>query len=168
MNRRRLAIEPWRDAMLHVARNLDLRLGGPAVKLDAQPPRRTIYARIERRDLDPLLRLYDFPPPTAHNPGRTATTTPLQQLFVLNGDFFQQQAARLVELVLRDEADREERVQRLYEILFQRSASAEELRLARAFLDVETSVKSPPGAQHQRWVEYCHVLLGSNEFMFVD
>ena len=40
-----------------------------------------------------LLQLYGFPEATMHSPDRETTTTPLQQLFVMNSPFLRDQAA---------------------------------------------------------------------------
>src|SRR4051812_45982215 len=69
--------------------------GAPQDLGDLKNRRRTIYGIVKRRELNDLLRLNDFPDPTAHSPARVPTTTPLQQLFVLNSPFIQQQAAAL-------------------------------------------------------------------------
>ena len=46
MNRRRLDVEAWRDALLAVSGKLDPTLGGPTIDLDsAGNRRRTVYAR---------------------------------------------------------------------------------------------------------------------------
>ena len=88
MNRRRLDVEAWRDAMLAVAGRLDATIGGPSVSLDAPANhRRTVYAAISRHDLAWMLRLFDFPDPNITSGGRVETTVPLQQLFVLNSEF---------------------------------------------------------------------------------
>ena len=87
MNRRRLDVEAWRDAMLAVAGRLDESLGGPSVGLDAPGNRRrTAYAAVSRHDLAWMLRLFDFPDPNITSGGRVETTVPLQQLFVLNSE----------------------------------------------------------------------------------
>src|SRR5262249_52712060 len=107
MSRRRLEVEAWRDAMLSVSGTLRLSVGGPSLDLGrADNNRRTLYGTVVRRELHDLLRLYDFPDPTTHSPGRVPTTTPLQQLLVLNGPLVRQQAAalarRLAELARTD------------------------------------------------------------------
>src|SRR5205823_7427188 len=62
MNRRRLDVEAWRDAMLAVAGRLEPTVGGPSLGLDAPGNRRrTVYAAISRHDLAWMLRLFDFP-----------------------------------------------------------------------------------------------------------
>jgi hypothetical protein len=75
MNPRRLDIEAYRDNLLQAAGTLDGRSGGPSVDLD-QPEnhRRTVYARVSRGRVNPLLQLYDFPEATMHSPSRVAAS----------------------------------------------------------------------------------------------
>jgi hypothetical protein len=165
MNRRRLEIEAWRDAMLAVSGTLTLERGGPSLDLgDARNRRRTVYGTVKRRELNDMLRLYDFPDPTTHSPGRLPTTTPLQQLFVLNSPFVQQQAASLARR-LKAEAPGsiEERVRRAYLLLYGRAATEGQVRLAVEFLHAKK-----PAEADALWQQYAQVLLGSNEFLFVD
>src|SRR5438132_7322620 len=96
MNRRRLEVEAWRDAMLMVANNLDATIGGPSLELTSpENRRRTLYAFVSRHELNGLLRLFDFPDPNITNDERTVTTVPLQQLFVLNSEFMVRNAKAL-------------------------------------------------------------------------
>jgi len=167
MNRRRLEIEAWRDAMLAVAGTLQPDLGGPPRDLgQAGNQRRTLYGIVKRRELHDLLRLHDFPDPTTHSPGRIPTITPLQQLFTLNGPFLQQQAAALARR-LESEAPGgdEQRVQRVYRLLFGRPATDGQVKLALAFL---TDAAGSKEERANRWQQYAQALLGSNEFLFVD
>ena len=165
-DRRRLDVEAWRDALLAVSGELDRSMGGPSRKLrEPDNRRRTIYGTVERRELDDLLRLYDFPDPAFHSPGRSVTTTPLQQLFVLNSDFLQHQSAALARRLAAHTSGLEGRVQLAYRVLYGRRADEEEVRLARGFL---SGADSDPQGSQRLWSQYCQVLLGSSEFMFVD
>jgi hypothetical protein len=167
MNRRRLEVEAWRDAMLAVSGTLRLERGGPPVDLkDAGNQRRTLYGIVKRRELHDLLRLHDFPDPVAHSAGRIPTTTALQQLFTLNGPLLQQQAGALVKR-LRAEvpADDSARIRRAYLLLYGRPATPKQTELALAFLS--TGQPGTP-ASETLWTQYAQVLLGSNEFLFVD
>src|SRR5213079_3749371 len=81
------------DAMLAVSGNLDRKMGGPSVDLSsADNNRRTLYGAVSRHNLDPLLRLFDFPDPNLTADRRPVTSVPLQQLFVLNSEFMARQA----------------------------------------------------------------------------
>ena len=159
MNRRRLSIESWRDAMLTASGELDTALGGVAIPVDnPSHRRRTLYSKIQRRELDTMLRLYDFPAPTGHSPKRIRTITPLQQLFVLNGPFVIRQAGLLANRVPPG-LDSAAAIDRLHRMLFGRGADRDETLTAVEFL----AVAGPGG-----WQQYIQVLLGSNEFVFVD
>jgi hypothetical protein len=163
MSRRRLEVEAWRDAVLSSSGVLDLRPGGPAIDLGrADNNRRTLYGLVKRRELNDLLRLHDFPDPTTHSASRTPTTTPLQQLFVLNSPFMRQQAAALVRRLHVASASDDESLRRAYRLLYGREATPAEERLGLAFL-------GEAGTQLQvAWEQYAQVLLGSNEFLYVD
>ena len=167
MNRRRLDVEAWRDALLASCGNLDRTFGGPSVDLAAKTNfRRTLYGRIDRSDPDDMLRLFDFPDPANHAPNREPTTTALQQLFVLNGPLMLQQAATLAKcLTAESSATAETIVRQTYRQLFARVPSATELRLGRDFLANDATQKSPT---FERVQQYAQALLGSNEFLFVD
>ncbi len=167
MNRRRLEVEAWRDAMLAVGGTLTNSLGGPSLDLgDANNRRRTVYGTVKRRELNDMLRLNDFPDPTTHSPGRLPTTTPLQQLFVLNSPFIRQQAVALARR-LKAEAPGGigDRVQRAYRLVYGRPATEAQVKLAVEFL-TDGKANGPVG--ENLWEQYAQVLLGSNEFLFVD
>ncbi|MEK6260322.1 MAG: PSD1 and planctomycete cytochrome C domain-containing protein [Planctomycetota bacterium] len=168
MNRRRLDIEPWRDAMLAVAGNLNDAQGGPALNLDLPTNRRrTLYGKIGREEQHDMLRTFDFPPPTSHSPARDATTTPLQQLFVLNSSFVAGQAEALVALLNAETADASprQRLARCYQLLFQRAPREDEIQLGERFL---TDSTIGGAVDPNRWRLYIQSLLGLNEFLFVD
>jgi hypothetical protein len=166
MNRRRLDVEAWRDSLLAASGRLDLQVGGPSIDLSSsENRRRTLYARIGREDQDNLLLLYDFPTPTGHSPSREQTTTPLQQLFVLNSPLFSFQAAALAEQIGPPSSSEliVPQVRQLYRELLARAPTERETELAQAFL-----AATELGAPSASWSQYVHAVLGSNEVMFVD
>ena len=176
MNRRRLEIEVWRDAMLSVAGNLDQKLGGPSIGL-ASPTnqRRTFYGTVSRHDLDSLLRLFDFPDPNVTSDQRTITTVPLQQLFVLNSEFMVRQAKALAKrLNAADDNAPHSWIRRGFLLAYGRPPSAEELKLGLEFLkgsELPTNKADSTqdgGAALSKWEQYAQVLLSANEFMYVD
>jgi len=160
MNRRRLEIEPWRDAMLAVTGRLDETLGGPATSLeDLKHHRRTLYGLINRRDMTQMLQMHDFPDANLHSPQRIGTTTALQGLFVLNSPQMADQAEALAKRVQQEfPGDVEKQVTRAYLLLFGREPEADERSLALSFLN----------GNPQAWPQYAQVLLGCNEFIYVD
>jgi hypothetical protein len=158
--RKRLEVEQWRDALLAVSGELDLTLGGPALEL-AQPAnrRRTLYGLVKRRELSDILRLHDFPDPITHSPSRIPTTTPLQQLFTMNSPLMQAQARAFEKRLAAAASDSSGRVALAYQFALGRPPSPSEQSVAARFLET---------AGAQRWTEYLQVLLGSNEFLFLD
>jgi hypothetical protein len=171
MNRRRLEVEAWRDAMLAVANNLDPKVGGPSLEL-ATPDnrRRTLYALVSRHELNSLLRLFDFPDPNITNDERTVTTVPLQQLFVLNSEFMVRNAKALAARLNRQpDEDDAGRIRRAFLFLYGRAATEREMQLGLAFLADDSSPgQGDSESGLSRWEQYAQVLLSANEFLYVD
>lgn len=166
VSRRRLDVEAWRDALLDVSGKLDAVLGGPSMELtDANNVRRTLYAKISRHQLDSLLRLFDFPDANITSAKRSETTVPQQQLFVLNSPFMIEQAkslsARLHKEVPRGN---EARIKRAFLLAYGRPASTTEIELGISYLETKDAELN----KLTRWERYAQVLLGSNEFMYLD
>ena len=157
--RRRLDAEALRDSMLYVSGNLDLTPGGePASLDDPANRRRTVYGYVSRRRINKLLGLFDFPNPNKTSPRRFGTNTPLQGLFLLNSEFVMRQAERLTDRLERETSDEAARIRRAYRLLYGRRPTAEEVKVGRRFLAGDTS----------RWPQYAHVLMTSNEFLYVQ
>jgi hypothetical protein len=171
-NRRRLEVEAWRDAMLSATGRLDLALGGPDRSLDDRDnTRRTLYSTVKRRELHAMLRLNDFPDPTTHNASRDLTTTPFQQLFVLNSPFMLEQSAALAERMRRDApGDLEGQIRLTYRLLYGREPTANQMQVAQDFFAPAANDRAAndPAALEQLWKQYAQALLGSNESAFVD
>jgi hypothetical protein len=152
-NRRRMTVEELRDSILAVSGGLDRAVGGSSGDLgDAAFTRRTVYARISRMELSPLLRLFDFPDPNLSSERRIETTLPQQSLFILNNPFMIGRARALA-------ARASGSVPRMYGLVFGRAPSPAELALATAFL----STPDP-----SRFERLAHALLASNAFLFID
>ena len=165
MNRRRLDVEPWRDAILQVSGQLDLTAGGSSVALDdPNNVRRTIYSTIHRREMSTMLLTHDFPDPTSHSPQRVSTTTSLQGLYALNGPLLEKQASALAaRLAARFPENDGNRIALAYSLLYCRQPTPAELDLGLQYLGA--CEKEQRAAV---WQQYAHVLLVANEFLFVD
>lgn len=156
MPRRRLDWESWRDAILSVSGQLDLKMGGPASAIDdLKNFRRSLYGASDRQDMDPMLRIHDVPDPGAHNPWRVETITPLQGLFALNSPFMQQQSDVLGQWAMGRSTTQ------VYEHLFQRSPTPHEEAVFQAFVAGRETVVAV-------WAQYAQALLAGNEMLFVD
>ncbi len=154
MNPRRLDVEAYRDSLLRISGALQPDLYGPSQDLDSETnSRRTIYGRIARGRQNNLLKIYDFPDPTQTSPSRDLTTTPLQQLFVLNGPFLRAQA-NLISKALDSEPDTNARIRALYRRILARDPSPKETQIAVNYL-AQSDLPN-----------LAHVLLSTNEVLF--
>jgi hypothetical protein len=170
MNRRRLEFEALRDAVLHVTQKLDLDVGGRPVDITTPPfsRRRTLYGYIDRQDLPNLLRAFDFANPDQSQAKRPRTTVPQQALFFMNSPFVIEQARYLADqLDGHDEADLEKKIQTLYHRVLARSATDDEVKLGFELVN-STAAGTDVDASLSPWQQYCHLLLMTNEFVFVD
>jgi hypothetical protein len=160
---RRLESEAIHDAMLACAGRLDRALGGPAAP-DLSTNRRALYVQTARWDRSSFAMVFDAANPDASVEQRTVSTVAPQALFLLNHEFTLAQASRLAERLLREApGDDTARIQRAFQLLFARPAGAEEIALARQVL--AASGKGGPAAA---WRDLAHVLLCSNEFVYLD
>ena len=150
-NRQRLDFEQLRDSLLLASGKLDLTPGGLPVDLTAQPfsTRRTAYGFIDRQNLPPMFRTFDFASPDVSAAQRFQTTVPQQALFLMNSPFVLQQAQALA---ARDDFKKfttdDARLRFLYETIYQRRPAADEAALAKAFLAApgEGTAESTPNA----------------------
>ena len=135
-----------------------------------QPSPHALRHASSARELTDLLRLHDFPDPVdAQRRTAMPTTTPLQQLFVLNSPLIRQRRRRRLLSTARARGGRRTTptaLRWLYRELFSARATAERDRTRSRVC--RKRVRRKPAASRKRGGEYGQVLLGSNEFLFVD
>ena len=160
---RRLDAEEVRDAMLCVSGRLDRTPGGPAAD-DIDTPRRSLYVQTARWDRSSFAMLFDAANPDSSTEKRTVSTVAPQALLFLNHPFVFTQARSLAErLAALAAGDDNARIERAYQLLFGRSARPEELEVCRGFL-----FRSGRPRAEADWPGLAHLLLCSNEFVYVD
>jgi hypothetical protein len=146
-NRYRLDFESLRDAVLFASGEIDLNLGGRPVELASAPypVRRTLYGRVDRQFLPGVFRVFDFPNPDMHSPGRLDTTVPQQALYFMNNPFVQDQArafaAKAEATVATADAAR---VEWLYRQAYQRAATAEQVARSLDYIHAAEGITPPP------------------------
>ena len=154
---RRLEAESIRDALMFVSGQLDLTPGGPAGD-DLTFPKRTLYVQTARWDRGGYATLFDAANPDSSTEKRVVSTVAPQALLLLNNEFILNQARHLATRLTRDvPTDDAARIHHAYRLLFSRSATPEELEIARQL------IAGPTG-----WIDLAHVLLCSNEFVYLD
>ncbi len=160
---RRLEAEAIRDAILAVSGQVDLTPGGPAGD-DFTIRRRSLYVQTARWQRDSYANLFDAANPDSSTEKRVTSTVAPQALLLLNHPWLQEQAKHLAERLIREAPENESsRIERAYQLLFGRRPSDEELVVAQTIV-----AGGEPTVPNGGWIDLAHVLLCSNEFIYVD
>ena len=137
-NRRRLDFETMRDRVLATSGVLDTRgTGGRSVRLEeaGSDVRRSVYAFVDRYALPGTFVSFDLPHPDHHSAKRVETTVPQQALYFLNGRLVLRQAARLSsDAAFKGLPDDRTRIHWIYQKLFRRAPSDEEMQVAQDWI----------------------------------
>ncbi|MEO6787141.1 MAG: DUF1553 domain-containing protein, partial [Chthoniobacteraceae bacterium] len=97
---------------------------------------------------------------------RATSTTPLQSLFAMNDPFVHERAARFAARIMSAESDEQQRITLAFLTLYARPPEPEETAMFTAFLaQLRDTKKLPPD---QAWASLSRVLLGANEFLYLD
>ena len=171
---RRLEAEEVRDAVLAVSGRLDRRMGGPGYNLwekntnyvtvfrpkallGPEEFRRMVYQFKPRSQQDPTFGVFDCPDGALARPRRTASTTVLQALNLLNGRFVLDQAEFFARR-LRREADEDpvRQAEAAFRLAFGRRPSERELQASAALI------------RSHGTAALCRALFNANEFLHVD
>ncbi|MBM4075083.1 MAG: DUF1553 domain-containing protein [Planctomycetes bacterium] len=162
-NSRRLEAEAIRDAMLIVSGQLDSTTGGPAGD-DFTIRKRSLYVQTARWERGSYANIFDAANPDSSTEKRTTSTVAPQALLFLNHPFVKDQARHLAERLEREVTnDDSARILRAYELLFGRPPISEELAIALSLID-----QTNEAVKRTAWIDLAHVLLTSNEFIYVD
>jgi Protein of unknown function (DUF1549)/Protein of unknown function (DUF1553)/Planctomycete cytochrome C len=169
--RQRLEAETIRDAMLATGGILDDTMYGPGT-LDDNQRRRSIYFTVKRSKLVPMMMLFDAPNALQGIGARSSTTIAPQALLLLNNGLVREAAQQLATRAAQaKEATPAEVVRRTYLIALARLPADDELADAVSFLDQQSSLYTTEGKPDARAIalaDFCQVLLGLNESIYVD
>jgi hypothetical protein len=184
--RKRLTGELLRDAMLSVSGQLNLKTGGPGVKLPlpkeisdtllkkqhevnpnvTEHHRRSIYTFARRNLRHPLFELFDRPDAQMSCARRNESTTAPQALMLLNSDFAHSIAAKLAtDLNATHGSEATALITEATLRCLSRQPTMQEKAIGLKFLQKQTALT--PNFQ-AALADYCLALLNSNEFVYVD
>ncbi len=174
MNPRRLDAESLRDAVLAVSGKLNKTQFGPGYRdfeyqeeyapvyryITPDSPelwRRSVYRFVVRTTTHQFLTTLDCPSPANLVPTRNTTTTPLQSLALLNNDFMLRQSGYFAErLTAAGSNSHSEQITLAFQLAFGRNPTLAESTAAASLV-------------HSRGlIQFCRMLLNSNEFVYVD
>ncbi len=160
---RRLEAEAIRDAILAVNGQLEPTPGGPAGD-DFTIRRRSLYVQTARWQRDSYANLFDAANPDSSTEKRVTSTVAPQALLLLNHPWMQEQARHLVERLLREKPnDNIGRIERAYQLLFSRYP-----REAERVVSQSVIASGDPTVANSGWIDLAHLLLCSNEFIYID
>jgi hypothetical protein len=160
---RRLEAEAIRDSILAVSGQIDLTAGGPAGD-DFTIRRRSLFVQTARWQRDSYANLFDAANPDSSTEKRVTSTVAPQALLLLNHPWVHEQAQRLSERLLREaQISTDERIDRAYRLLFSRVPNEAEISIAKKVIE-----SGDPSIANSGWSDLSHILLCSNEFIYID
>jgi hypothetical protein len=194
-NRRRLDAESLRDTILATSGQLNLQAGGPGYlphlnsealeglstkdkAWQSSPPdqqaRRSIYIFSKRSLLLPLLTTFDFADTTQPCGQRDINIVAPQALALLNNEFTHQASEKLAEqIAAKAGGSAKLQVQEAWSRILGRQPSDAELSAAISHLQTQQSQFEENAATKAKGAQLalaslCHVLLNTNELIYVD
>lgn len=185
MSRRRLPAESIHDALLLVSGQLDESSGGPAFSGGVNPMpnpagrpaqvqpsyRRAVYQPTLRNNVPEILQIFDFVDPHVLNGKRHITTVATQSLFMMNSPYVIDLAKRWSQKLASAPGSDQTRVSKAYEEAFGRPPSRDETQRALRYV-ADFSAEIDPGStdsvRDRAWRSFCHALLASSEFRFLN
>lgn len=156
---RRLGFEETRDAILIASGDLTRPMGGKPVPPlpNAGPSRRSIYGLVDRQEFPSLFRSFDVANPDLHVPRRSESIVPQQALFFLNHPFLLGRARALVNRPdVAGAGSPEERIERLFTILYQRRPASEQAAAALALVQAAEAEPTPQPPETTKAWQYGH------------
>lgn len=174
------------DAVGQVVVGVDVKSGanmpGDIVPIGEEAFRRSIYVEVRRSRPLAVLRAFDAPVMETNCDRRTSSTVAEQALLLLNSEFILEQARLFAERAKLGGGTLDEQAKRAWRMANLREPTEAEFATVTAFLKQQTEWlaaqpvpedkkdKPPTAADHElaTLTNFCQVLLGSNEFLYVD
>ena len=191
MNLLRLEAEVIRDSVLAASGKLDRTSGGPAILLAPRPEglqtvsekdptpnakyRRSLYLLARRNYPLEFLQVFDFPVIQVNCTRRINSATPLQSLTMLNDEFMVENGRFLANRILTTAGEQTpgKWIETAYLLALSRRPTAAELKICAENLEKQKQLylnanTEPKQAAKAALGAFCQMLMGTNEFLFVD
>jgi len=186
--RRRLDAEAIRDSLLAVSGTLDQHRPGaqpfPPITQwswtqhnpfkDVYPTNhRSVYLMTQRLQKHPYLALFDGPDTNMTAERRSSSTVPLQALFWMNSPMMRQISEAFARRLLTATPDQTGRIRLAFQLAYARPPGSEEVQRGSDYLqryraELQKTGLPPDQAETEAWTSYARVLLGANEFVYID
>lgn len=191
MPMRRLSAEELRDALLMIAGRLEERPFGPPDPVDIRKDglvtaaasgsgwRRSIYLRQRRKEMPTLLETFDLPQMNPNCTRRQDSTVVSQPLYLLNNGVIHDLAGDFARRVAEEAGDEPgDRVDRAWLLAFGRPITNAERNVSLAGLEqltadwqtqlADSPDESGPSPADRALADFCHTLINSADFLYVD
>jgi hypothetical protein len=156
-------------------------------KDQAEANRRSVYVFVKRNLRYPMFEAFDFPDTHEPCPRRYATVTPTQPLALMNDEMVMEWSRVLASRVLNDGGlSAEQQIERAYRLALSRAPKTEESESILDFLNRQSGLIAERLAKNEKvplpdavpagmsparaaaFVDLCHTLLNSNEFIYMN
>lgn len=187
----RLDAEAIRDAMLAVGSQLDVTMGGPYVPTkrsddghvliaddQAGARRRAVYLQQRRTQVESMLGVFDAPTLVTNCVARAPSTVPVQALTLLNSEFVRQGAVALASRLDHEAGPTaNDRITYACLLAWGRPPRPTERTAIDQFFTLQPANSKSAAAngdahstmpENAAWVEFCQMLLVSNQFLYVE
>jgi hypothetical protein len=190
---RRMDAEQLHDSILAASGELDLKEFGRAVQVEPKPAgdivdegsnrtgwRRAIYTLQRRTQPVTLLEAFDLPPMSPNCIARSYSTVSIQALQMTNSAFVRDRARYLAGRLLDEYPQPEKRISQLYVRALSRLPAPDETRAALRDIqdlttkwaahlrDLKTDAPHAATAEWYALADFCHAILASAEFTYLD
>ncbi|WP_020468809.1 DUF1549 and DUF1553 domain-containing protein [Zavarzinella formosa] len=179
---RRLDAEAVRDAMLQIAGELDVKIGGQYVPSKRTPEgvveipetanvphRRSVYLQQRRTQVVTFLQLFDAPSIVSTCGKRSPSTVPLQSLMLLNSEFARIRAKNFAARLAREATEPTKKITIALRLTSGRDPLKDEQLACEKFLGKQhEAYAGQKDAGERAWADLCQMLLASNAFLYID
>jgi hypothetical protein len=127
----------------------------------------------QRLQKHPFLGLFDEPDTNSSTGRRSVSTVPPQSLYLMNSPEMQEIAGAFAARVMSAAGGTQSRIEAAQRWCFARAATGDELATGAAYLEqyqleLGSTDVPPVDREHAAWTSYARLLLGSNEFFYLD
>ena len=180
---RRLPAEAIRDAMLVISGRFDPSLSGPStpIYLTAQMTgrgrpetgpldgagRRSIYIKIQRNFLSPMMLAFDAPSPFSTMGRRGQSNVPAQSLILMNDPFVWQQAKRWSKQLIQRHANPQGRIEQAFLQAYAHPPNATQLKQIEDFVNRQALAREQDIDSVEVWTDVTHALWNAKEFIYL-
>ncbi len=182
---KRMDAEPLYDSLLMISGQLDESRYGPPEPVQVRDDglvtpiatengwRRSVYLAQRRTEPTTLLESFDLPPMSPNCLERNTSTVAIQALHLLNNAMVEKLAEVFAQRVRKEVGEApDKQIERAYWIALSRPPTEDEkvesLRALSRFKSMQKSPQPPPEADQRALASFCHALVNSAAFLYID